>query len=88
MLSGAAGVATVALLTLGAWELTVGMARGGPMKHALAGLLHLAFHPRPERFGGASPGQKAALRRWRCLPTRLPCPWASASRLPSPGTNC
>jgi dimethylglycine catabolism B len=62
LLSGAAGVATVALLALGAWELTVGVARGGPMKHALAGLLHLAFHPRPERFGRASPGQKAALR--------------------------
>ncbi|QYJ22639.1 (Fe-S)-binding protein [Achromobacter sp. ES-001] len=61
-LAGAAGLGTVALLALGAWELTVGMARGGPMKHALAGLLHLAFHPRPERFGRALPGQKAALR--------------------------
>ncbi len=30
------------------------------MKHAVAGLLHLAFHPRPERFGGKrSTGLKA-----------------------------
>lgn len=62
LLSGAAGLATVALLAVGAWELTAGMARGGPMKHAFAGLLHLAFHPRPERFGRTSAGQKAALR--------------------------
>lgn len=61
-LAGAAGLGTVALLAIGAWELTVGIARGGPMKHALAGLLHLAFHPRRERFSRASPGQKAALR--------------------------
>lgn len=61
-LSGAAGVATVALLAAGAWELTAGLARGGPMKHAFAGLLHLAFHPRPERFGRADPGRLAALR--------------------------
>ncbi len=32
-------------------ELFAGLAWGGPMKHALAGALHLAFHPRPERFG-------------------------------------
>jgi len=28
------------------------MGWGGPMKHAFAGALHLAFHRRPERFGG------------------------------------
>ncbi|MEX1205846.1 MAG: DUF3483 domain-containing protein [Dongiaceae bacterium] len=46
------GAAALALLALGAWgcfELYVGMARG-PMKHAFAGALHLAFHPRPARF--------------------------------------
>ncbi|MBA3732745.1 MAG: DUF3483 domain-containing protein [Gammaproteobacteria bacterium] len=40
------------LLGLGACaclELYVGMGLG-PMKHALNGLLHLAFHPRPSRF--------------------------------------
>ncbi|MGH8501574.1 MAG: DUF3483 domain-containing protein [Gammaproteobacteria bacterium] len=40
------------LLALGAWaclELYVGMGLG-PMKHALNGVLHLAFHPRPSRF--------------------------------------
>lgn len=61
-LAGLTGLATTALLAVGAWELTVGLARGGPMKHALAGLLHLAFHPRPERFSGAPRGQLAALR--------------------------
>ena len=50
LVSGASALATVVLLGLGAWTLTVGATRGGPMKHALAGLLHLAFHPRPERF--------------------------------------
>jgi ferredoxin len=39
-------------LALGLAELLVGMGWGGPMKHAFAGALHLAFHRRPERFGG------------------------------------
>lgn len=33
-------------------EMLVGMGWGGPMKHAFAGALHLAFHRRSERFGG------------------------------------
>ncbi len=33
-------------------EMLFGMTWGGPMKHAFAGALHLAFHRRPERFGG------------------------------------
>ncbi|RJS94488.1 DUF3483 domain-containing protein [Salinisphaera sp. Q1T1-3] len=40
------------LLAIGIWacaELYVGMALG-PMKHAVNGVLHLAFHPRPQRF--------------------------------------
>ncbi len=41
-------------LALGAAELALGMGLAGPMKHALAGLLHLGFHPRPERFGDPS----------------------------------
>ena len=40
------------MLTAGAAELALGIGTGGPMKHAVAGLLHLAFHPRPERFRG------------------------------------
>lgn len=32
----------------------------GPMRHAVAGALHLAFHPRPARFGSKKP--EAALR--------------------------
>ena len=52
------------LLTVGvAWgvsELFFGMAWGGPMKHAFAGALHLAWHRRAERFaGGRSTGLKA-----------------------------
>jgi Fe-S oxidoreductase len=47
-------VAMVALLLIltGSLELAWAPAVGGPMKHATAGLLHLAFHPRPERFAG------------------------------------
>ncbi len=46
------GIAVIALLLLlaGAAELALGIGLGGPMKHAIAGLLHLAFHPRQERF--------------------------------------
>ncbi|HEX4599443.1 MAG TPA: DUF3483 domain-containing protein [Burkholderiaceae bacterium] len=41
------------LTILGAWacaEIFTGVS-WGPMRHALAGALHLAFHPRPARFG-------------------------------------
>ena len=52
------------LLAVGvAWgvsELFFGMTWGGPMKHAFAGALHLAWHRRSERFGGGrSTGLKA-----------------------------
>jgi Fe-S oxidoreductase len=52
------------LLAVGvAWgvsELFFGMTWGGPMKHAFAGALHLAWHRRAERFGGGrSTGLKA-----------------------------
>ena len=40
------------LLLVGSAELALGIGLGGPMKHAVAGLLHLAFHPRQERFNG------------------------------------
>jgi Fe-S oxidoreductase len=36
----------------GICELFLGITWGGPMKHAFAGALHLAWHRRPERFGG------------------------------------
>ena len=53
-----------AVLAVGvAWgvsELFLGMTWGGPMKHAFAGALHLAWHRRSERFGGGrSTGLKA-----------------------------
>ncbi|WP_027960674.1 dimethylglycine demethylation protein DgcB [Halomonas halodenitrificans] len=52
------------LLSAGvAWgiaEMFFGMTWGGPMKHAFAGALHLAWHRRAERFGGGrSTGLKA-----------------------------
>ena len=48
------GVALV-LVAWGLAELVFGMGWAGPMKHAYAGALHLAFHPRPERFAGGRP---------------------------------
>ena len=48
------GWVLAAILALGvAWgvsEMFFGMTWGGPMKHAFAGALHLAWHRRPERF--------------------------------------
>jgi Fe-S oxidoreductase len=49
-LSGAIAIGALLLLLAGSAELALGIGLGGPMKHAVAGLLHLAFHPRPERF--------------------------------------
>ncbi|WP_275287849.1 (Fe-S)-binding protein [Halomonas elongata] len=50
-----------AVLVWGLGEMVFGMAWGGPMKHAFAGALHLAFHRRAERFGegNRSTGLKA-----------------------------
>ncbi|EPC02250.1 (Fe-S)-binding protein [Litchfieldella anticariensis FP35 = DSM 16096] len=53
-------VALAAVLVWGLGEMFFGMTWGGPMKHAFAGALHLAFHRRAERFGGGrSTGLKA-----------------------------
>ena len=46
------------LLLAGSAELALGIGTGGPMKHAVAGLLHLGLHPRPERFTRLSTGLK------------------------------
>ncbi|MCR4511006.1 dimethylglycine demethylation protein DgcB [Pseudomonas sp. 32.2.56] len=61
---GFGGWVLALVLTVGvAWgvsELFFGMTWGGPMKHAFAGALHLAWHRRSERFGGGrSTGLKA-----------------------------
>ncbi|MDA7089289.1 dimethylglycine demethylation protein DgcB [Pseudomonas sp. SA3-5] len=61
---GFGGWMLAVLLAVGvAWgvsELFFGMTWGGPMKHAFAGALHLAWHRRSERFGGGrSTGLKA-----------------------------
>lgn len=52
VLSGSVAVFSLLLLLAGSAELALGIGLGGPMKHAIAGLLHLAFHPRQERFSG------------------------------------
>ncbi|MBB3142860.1 (Fe-S)-binding protein [Halomonas organivorans] len=58
-------LALCAVLVWGLGEMVFGMAWGGPMKHAFAGALHLAFHRRAERFstqggeGRPSTGLKA-----------------------------
>lgn len=52
VLSGGVAVLALLLLIAGSAELALGIGLGGPMKHAIAGLLHLAFHPRQERFSG------------------------------------
>jgi dimethylglycine catabolism B len=62
---GFGGWSLAALLVVGVVcgacrELFFGMTWGGPMKHAFAGALHLAWHRRAERFGGGrSTGLKA-----------------------------
>ncbi|WP_355659807.1 (Fe-S)-binding protein [Halomonas salifodinae] len=50
-----------AVVVWGLGEMVFGMTWGGPMKHAFAGALHLAFHRRAERFGegNRSTGLKA-----------------------------
>ncbi|KVE32438.1 (Fe-S)-binding protein [Burkholderia sp. TSV86] len=50
VMSGGFALICALMTGAGAFAMTVGAARGGPMKHAVAGLLHLAFHPRQERF--------------------------------------
>jgi Fe-S oxidoreductase len=55
-LVAAASIVLLLALLAGSAELALGIGTGGPMKHAVAGLLHLGFHPRPERFVGLSTG--------------------------------
>nr|WP_158651879.1 (Fe-S)-binding protein [Marinobacterium profundum] len=69
-------VLALVLLVGVAWglsELVFGMTWGGPMKHAFAGALHLAFHRRPERFnGGRSTGLKPVDLQARVLGVEKP----------------
>ncbi|WP_447956717.1 (Fe-S)-binding protein [Vreelandella sp. EE7] len=46
-----------AVIVWGLGEMFFGMTWGGPMKHAFAGALHLAFHRRPERFSDKTGGE-------------------------------
>lgn len=52
----------------------VGMVRRGPLRHAIAGTVHLVAHPRPERFGG---GRSTALRPADLEAPQLGCATAS-----------
>ena len=55
----ALAIMLLAVIAWGLGEMFFGMTWGGPMKHAFAGALHLAFHRRAERFkGGRSTGLK------------------------------
>jgi Fe-S oxidoreductase len=47
--------ALVGLCAVGWLELAIGVGFGGPLKHAVAGSLHLAWHSRPERFAQSKP---------------------------------
>ncbi|MGM0986628.1 MAG: (Fe-S)-binding protein [Pseudomonadota bacterium] len=62
LLAGAGGwilaLVLAAVVTWGLGEMVVGMTWGGPMKHAFAGALHLAFHRRPERFSTGTGGER------------------------------
>lgn len=54
ILSGVIACVIFLALLAGTAELALGISTGGPMKHAIAGVFHLAFHPREERFSRRS----------------------------------
>ena len=60
-LAGLTGLSTAALLAVGAWELTVGLARR-PDEACACRPAAPGLPPRPERFGKTPRGQLAALR--------------------------
>ncbi|PMR74988.1 (Fe-S)-binding protein [Billgrantia endophytica] len=69
-----AALVLAGLVTWGLGELFLGMTWGGPMKHAFAGALHLAFHRRPERFSakGGGTGRSTGLKALDLDDTAVP----------------
>jgi dimethylglycine catabolism B len=63
----------VLALGIGAAELALGIGLAGPMKHAVAGLLHLGLHPRPERFQRQAVGPDAQRPASALKPLKLGC---------------
>ncbi|WP_084268099.1 DUF3483 domain-containing protein [Azohydromonas lata] len=61
----------VLALGAGAAELALGVGLAGPMKHAIAGLLHLGLHPRPERFKEQGVGPTAQRQASALKPVKL-----------------
>ena len=61
----------VLALGAGAAELALGVGMAGPMKHAVAGLLHLGLHPRPERFQKQEVGPDAQRPATALKPLKL-----------------
>ncbi|WP_249975578.1 (Fe-S)-binding protein [Vreelandella olivaria] len=57
--SGVLALMLAAVVVWGLGEMVFGMTWGGPMKHAFAGALHLAFHRRPERFSSKQGGRRS-----------------------------
>jgi Fe-S oxidoreductase len=70
-----------AAFAFGAAELALGIGLGGPMKHAVAGLLHLGLHPRPERFASApAAAATAPIAATALRPLAMPAPPAPVQR--------
>jgi Fe-S oxidoreductase len=61
----------VLAFAIGAAELALGIGLAGPMKHAVAGLLHLGLHPRPERFSPQPVGPGTVRRATALQPITL-----------------
>ena len=83
-LAGLTGLGTAALLAVGAWELTVGLARGGPMSTRLPACCTWPSTPAPNVSARRRAASSRPCARCRWTARR----WASARRRRSPGSSC